>query len=221
MNIDIDPTQFSRFRRDYHLGNLDESDVDPNPYLQFKKWFEEAAQTQPIEPNAVAIATSTLDGKPSLRMVLMKSLDENGLVFFTNYESRKGQEVMVNPRAAALFYWDVLEREARIEGIISRISEQESDAYFATRPRDAQIGAWASKQSTVIPSRAYLDEEIRRYQDQFGEDQITRPPFWEDIELPLVVLNFGKEDQTVCMIDYTIVFRKIELGIYNDYLHEN
>lgn len=178
MNIDQDPERFSQFRRDYHLGNLDESEVNPNPYLQFKKWFEEAAQTQPIEPNAVAIATSTLDGKPSVRMVLMKGLDESGLVFFTNYESRKGQEVMVNPRAAALFYWDVLQREARIEGVIARISEQESDAYFVSRPRDAQIGAWASKQSTVIPSRAFLEEEVKRYQTNFGDGVIARPPFW-------------------------------------------
>lgn len=182
MTIDQSPGfdhhQARTFRVDYKKGELHEGDIITNPFIQFQSWFHEAVETGLIEPNAMTIATADKSGRLSARVVLLKAFDPTGFVFYTNYESRKGREIEENPRVAALFYWDQLQRVVRVEGLVARLLESESDEYFASRPRDAQIGAWASKQSTVIPSRAYLDEEIRRYQDQFGEGQVSRPPFW-------------------------------------------
>ena len=177
-NIELNTQQLGEFRVDYNLGELVEEHVDPNPFIQFRRWFDGTTGVQTIEPNAMAIATATSDGRPSVRMVLMKGFDENGVVFYTNYEGRKGREVDNNPRAAAVFYWDILQRQVRIEGGVTRLSEDESDVYFQDRPRDAQIGAWASRQSEIIPDRSFLEQRVREVQEQFDGRQILRPPFW-------------------------------------------
>jgi pyridoxamine 5'-phosphate oxidase len=155
---------------------LDESDLDPDPLRQFAAWFEEAEAAGARAPEAMALATSTPDGRPSVRMVLLKDFDERGFVFFTGYESRKGAELAANPRAALLFYWDPLGRQVRIEGPVERVAEAESDAYFASRPRGAQISASVSPQSRVVESRALLEAAAGELEAHGGE--LGRPPAW-------------------------------------------
>ena len=155
---------------------LDESDVDPDPLRQFAAWFEEAGEAGIRAPEAMAAATATRDGRPSVRMVLLKGFDECGFVFFTGYESRKGQELAANPRAALLFYWDPLGRQVRIDGPVERVDEAESDAYFRSRPRGAQISASVSPQSRVVESRAVLEEHAAELEAHGGE--VPRPAAW-------------------------------------------
>jgi pyridoxamine 5'-phosphate oxidase len=160
---------------------LDKTDVDPDPLRQFAAWFEEAGATGVRAPEATALATATADGHPSVRMVLLKGFDERGFVFFTGYESRKGTELAANPRAALLFYWDPLGRQVRIEGPVERVAQTESDAYFASRPRGAQISASVSPQSRVVESRATLEALAAELEARGGE--IPRPPAWGGFRL--------------------------------------
>jgi pyridoxamine 5'-phosphate oxidase len=155
---------------------LDEADLDPDPLRQFAAWFEEAGAAGVRAPEAMALATAAADGRPSVRMVLLKGFDERGFVFFTGYESRKGAELSANARAALLFYWDPLGRQVRIEGPVERVSEAESDAYFASRPRGAQISASVSPQSRVVASRAALEAAAAELEARGGE--LPRPPAW-------------------------------------------
>ncbi|ACC69706.1 pyridoxamine 5'-phosphate oxidase [Paraburkholderia phymatum] len=164
-------------RKNYSLGSLDISDVDPNPFGQFDRWFKQAIDAQLPEPNTMTLATADARGRPSARIVLIKGVDERGFVFFTNYESRKGQELAQNPHASLLFYWIELERQVRIEGTVVKTSPEESDAYFASRPVGSRIGAWASEQSKVIESRAALEAREREFSAQYGENP-PRPPHW-------------------------------------------
>ena len=143
-------------RKSYERAELDETASDPNPRLQFEQWLQEAIKAELPEPNAMTLATVGPEGRPSTRVVLIKGCDEGGIVWFTNYESRKGRELAAHPMAALQFHWVELERVVRIEGSVTRVSEAESDAYFATRPLDSRIGAWASPQSQVIDSRTVL-----------------------------------------------------------------
>ena len=156
--------------------SLDETAVDPDPLRQFAAWFEEAGAAGVRAPEAMALATATSDGRPSVRMVLLKGFDERGFVFFTGYESRKGAELAANPRAALLFHWDALGRQVRIEGPVERVSEGEADAYFRSRPRGAQISATVSPQGRVVESRAGL--EALAAELEAGGDDIPRPPTW-------------------------------------------
>ena len=156
--------------------SLDETAVDPDPLRQFAAWFEEAGAAGVRAPEAMALATATSDGRPSVRMVLLKGFDERGFVFFTGYESRKGAELAANPRAALLFHWDALGRQVRIEGTVERVSKAESDAYFRSRPRGAQISATVSPQSRVVESRASL-EALAAELEARG-DELPRPPNW-------------------------------------------
>jgi pyridoxamine 5'-phosphate oxidase len=160
---------------------LDEAELDPDPLRQFAAWFEEAGAAGMRAPEAMALATATPDGRPSVRMVLLKGFDERGFVFFTGYESRKGAELAANPRAALLFYWDPLGRQVRIEGAVERVEEAESDAYFASRPRGAQISASVSPQSRVVESRASLEAAAARLEARGGE--LPRPPAWGGFRL--------------------------------------
>jgi pyridoxamine 5'-phosphate oxidase len=160
---------------------LDESDVDPDPLRQFAAWFEEAGAAGVRAPEATALATATGDGRPSVRMVLLKGFDERGFVFFTGYESRKSAELAANPRAALLFYWDPLGRQVRIEGPVERVAEAESDAYFASRPRGAQISASVSPQSRVVESRASLEALAAELEARGGE--LPRPATWGGFRL--------------------------------------
>jgi pyridoxamine 5'-phosphate oxidase len=165
-------------RKDYSLEGLGETEVDPNPFIQFKKWFEQSLAAQLPEPNAMTIATTTTDGKPSARMVLLKDFDERGFVFFTNYNSRKGQELAENPQAALVFWWAELERQVRILGSVEKVSESESDYYFESRPPKSRLGAWASNQSEIIPNREVLEERMQELQDKYENQEIPRPRHW-------------------------------------------
>jgi pyridoxamine 5'-phosphate oxidase len=147
------------------------------PLSLVREWFEEAAAQGIIEAERMALATATSDGRPSVRIVLLKGIDDEGVRFFTNYRSRKGRELDANPRAAATLYWQPLYRAARLEGPVERLTAEESDAYFATRPRGAQIGAWASMQGTVLHDRSELDERVREAERRFP-DEVPRPEYW-------------------------------------------
>lgn len=157
---------------------LRESDVDPDPIRQFSKWFEEAMTIGAIEPHSMALATSTPDGRPSVRIVLLRGCDERGFVFFTNYESRKAIELEANPHAALALHWHELERQVRIEGRVERISAAESDAYFQTRPAGSRLGAWASPQSEVIAGRESLEARYEELQTRYPDGEIPRPENW-------------------------------------------
>ena len=166
-----------------HARPLLESDVDANPLVQFQAWFTEAEATGIRAPEAMALATATPGGMPSLRIVLLKGFDERGFVFHTNYSSRKGRELAANPRAAALLHWDALGRQVRIEGPVERISREESEAYFRTRPRGGQIGAWASRQSEPIAGRDELEAAVRDVEARCGAGEPPLPPDWGGLRL--------------------------------------
>jgi len=165
-------------RREYAARSLDAGDVDPDPFAQFRRWFDEATGAGVPEPNALTLATATRDGLPSARVVLLKGLDARGFVFFTNYESRKGVELADNPRAALVFLWHEVERQVRVEGAVERVSKAESDAYFAVRPRASRLGAWASPQSRPVPDRASLAASFAEVSARFGESEPPRPAHW-------------------------------------------
>ena len=164
-------------RKDYKLASLAEGNVAATPLLQFEKWLDEAIQAQLPEPNAMTLATVGAEGRPSTRVVLIKGIDERGPVWFTNYQSRKGRELAANPHAALQFHWVELERVVRLEGRVEKISEADSDAYFASRPLDSRIGAWASPQSEVIGSRAVLVARAAEFGAKFLLNP-PRPPHW-------------------------------------------
>ena len=165
-------------RIDYKKETLLENDVDADPIAQFSKWWEEALQSEIEEVNAMTLATATTSGIPSARIVLLKEYSKDGFVFFTNYESRKGNELVGNPRACLVFFWKELERQVRIWGTVEKIPASASDAYFSTRPRASQLGAWASAQSSVISGRDVIEDRSIQYQQQFGNEPIPRPEWW-------------------------------------------
>jgi pyridoxamine 5'-phosphate oxidase len=164
-------------RRDYARESLTERDVDPDPVLQFEKWFEEALHAEMIEPNAMTLATSTRDGHPSARIVLLKGADARGFVFFTDYRSRKGAELEANPHVSLCFWWDALQRQVRITGTVARVSREESETYFKTRPHGSRIGAWASTQSAALLSREVLEREVQRLEGTYPGD-VPLPSHW-------------------------------------------
>jgi pyridoxamine 5'-phosphate oxidase len=165
-------------RLNYTRQQLNESEVDPDPIRQFQIWFEQAVSAQLPEPNAMTLATASREGVPSARIVLLKGVDPRGFVFYTNYESRKGRELADNPRAALVFLWNVLERQVRIEGTVERVSDQETDAYFHSRPLESQLGAWASNQSQVIPGRPVLEQRFQAFKQKYQNQEVPRPPHW-------------------------------------------
>ncbi|MBI3112818.1 MAG: pyridoxamine 5'-phosphate oxidase [Ignavibacteriales bacterium] len=186
-----------QLRREYSRRSLNEQDVDPNPFVQFGHWLDEAIRSEMIEPNAMILATASADALPSARVVLLKGFDERGFLFFTNYESRKAEELRKNPQAALLFYWGELGRQVRIEGTVEVASREESREYFRTRPMESRIGAWASKQSSVIPGRAFLEEQVNRVKQQFPDDEVPLPPFWGGFRLKPAAFEFwqGRENR--------------------------
>jgi pyridoxamine 5'-phosphate oxidase len=191
-------------RREYSHARLDEANVSPDPVAEFDRWFSQAQEAKVLEPNAMALATSTPNGAPSLRMVLLKGYDERGFVFFTDYRSRKATELDGNPRAALAFYWGELERQVRITGTVERTSPQESEAYFRTRPRGSRLGAWVSHQSRVIPSRAQLESGLREVKERFPSDDVPLPPYWGGYRLRPEEIEFwqGREDRLHDRIRY-------------------
>jgi pyridoxamine 5'-phosphate oxidase len=174
----------ANLRKTYTVGALNETDVLADPIEQFKVWLDEAINAEMLEPTAMTLATADKNGRPSARTVLLKHVDERGFVFYTNYESRKAQNIAENPQAALLFFWDKLERQVRIEGKMQKISREESEAYFKSRPHGSQLGAWVSKQSEVIASREVLEEKMRELENKFSEapepskNSVPLPEFW-------------------------------------------
>lgn len=171
------PMDISTIRKEYFIKSLDTSDVHPDPIIQFGTWFEEALKAEALEVNAMTVSTLGLDGIPNARIVLLKGVD-TGFVFFTNYQSEKGQELEKNKFAALTFFWPELERQIRVRGAVSKVSEEESDTYFFSRPAGSQIGAWVSPQSQKIDSRADLNDKQGKVEKQFEGIKISRPPHW-------------------------------------------
>jgi pyridoxamine 5'-phosphate oxidase len=165
-------------RKEYKLQTLLETDVAANPIEQFDKWWDEAVKSEITEVNAMTLATATTVGIPSARIVLLKGYDENGFVFFTNYQSHKGKAMEQNANVCLVFFWKELERQIRITGTVEKISAAESDAYFISRPLGSRIGAWASPQSTVIANREVIEESSKKIEQQFAGSDIPRPPHW-------------------------------------------
>jgi pyridoxamine 5'-phosphate oxidase len=174
----MDARQLAELRRDYRLAALDESVVGDEPLQFFRQWFSEAMAADIDEVNAMTLATADVEGRPHARIVLLKALDERGFSFFTNYESAKGRQIDHKPYGALVFFWKELERQVRIEGFIERITVEESDAYFASRPPGSRIGAWSSPQSSVIADRRILEVRVRHFEELYGTGEIPRPAFW-------------------------------------------
>ena len=167
----------AELRREYARARLDEANISPDPMIEFARWFAEATVAEVLEANAMALATATRDGVPSVRIVLLKGYDERGFVFFTDYRSRKGAELQANPHAALALYWAELERQVRITGTVSVVSREDSETYFQSRPRPSRLSTWVSHQSQVIPGRGVLDQREREVREQFPDD-VPLPPHW-------------------------------------------
>jgi pyridoxamine 5'-phosphate oxidase len=184
-------------RKEYTRAGMHEADMDPDPIVQFRAWFENVIEADLHEPNAMILATATRDGRPSARTVLLKGYDERGFVFYTNYEGRKASDLEANPACALLFYWGELERQVRIEGRAVRLSGEESDAYFASRPRGSRLGAWASEQSQPVEDRSILEERVKALEAEYGGREIPRPPFWGGYRVEPDTIEFwqGRENR--------------------------
>ena len=170
-----------------------ESDERTNPFSLFGEWFAEAKAKEPNDPNAMALATADASGLPNVRMVLMKDYDESGVVFYTNTQSQKGSELLENPQASVVFHWKSLRRQVRFRGAISIVTDAEADAYFASRPRDSRIGAWASQQSRPLESRFALEKAVAREAARFGLGEVPRPPHWTGFRLTPLYIEFWQD----------------------------
>lgn len=180
-------------------------DLDPDPIAQLSAWLDEAVAAEMHEPNAMVLATSDSDGKPTARFVLLRGLDERGLAFYTNYTSPKASALDANPRAAAVFGWGPMYRQVRVTGTVERVSDADSDAYFATRPRGAQIGAWASPQSQELPARADLEALVADYEARYADGPVPRPPHWGGFRIVPDDFEFwqGQRDRLHDRVRYT------------------
>ena len=184
-------------RREYRLANLDVHDVDPDPVVEFGKWMDQALRADLQEPHAMTLATASADGVPSARVVLLRGYDASGFTFFTDYRSRKGRELADNPRACGVFYWPELERQVRVSGAVRKVSREESEAYFRSRPTGSRLGAWASTQSAVIADRGVLEERLREMAARFGTADVPLPEHWGGYRIVPVELEFwqGRESR--------------------------
>jgi pyridoxamine 5'-phosphate oxidase len=198
------PLPIADLRREYARARLDEQDVSRDPFAEFARWFAEAQAAEAAEVNAMALATATLDGRPSVRVVLLKGFDERGFVFFTDYRSRKAEELEANPRAALGFHWTEVERQIRIEGTVARTSLEESESYYRTRPIGSRLGAWASHQSRPIGSRADLEADLREVERRFSGPDVPLPPHWGGYRLSPECFEFwqGRENRLHDRIRY-------------------
>lgn len=182
--------KLSDLRQEYTLGELSEKNILPNPIEQFKAWMQDAIDARIIEPNAMVLATASPDGSPSARVVLLKEVTPDGFVFFTNYESRKGKEIIANPHVALVFDWHEMERQVRVEGVAEKISAEDSDRYFHSRPANSRLGAWASPQSQVIENRSVLEQRQTHFEQHYTDRGIERPPHWGGFGIIPSVIEF-------------------------------
>lgn len=177
-------------RQEYTLATLNEQDVHSSPFIQFETWFKQAIASEIEEVNAMTLCTVNATGQPHARIVLLKGLEENKFIFFTNYHSSKGQDIANNNHASLLFFWKELQRQVRIEGSLSKISEEDSTKYFHSRPRESQIGAWASHQSELLSSREDLEQRFAQLTEQYQDQEIPQPPHWGGYALSANRLEF-------------------------------
>lgn len=193
-------------RREYHAKEVDLKDLNQDPFIQFEIWFQDAFEGQILEPNAMILATASLQAKPSSRTVLLKGMDQRGFIFFTNYESRKAHELAENPYASVTFPWLKIERQVIIEGSVEKLSLEESTTYFATRPRTSQLGTWASHQDQVIPSRDILEQEFVRLEKEFKDKKIPLPPYWGGYRILPTMFEFhqGRANRLHDRFQYTL-----------------
>ncbi len=199
-------SELPNIRKEYHLSNLEVDMLDQNPFVQFNNWLNEAIQAEAIEPTAMSLSTSTPDGRPSSRMVLLKEINDEGFVFFTNYESKKGIQISINPLGALLFFWPKLERQVRIEGTISKIIPEKSDEYFYARPQGGKISAWSSPQSQHIPNREYLENLQKDYEKLFKTRSLERPRHWGGYILKPDLYEFwqGRDNRLHDRFEYSL-----------------
>jgi pyridoxamine 5'-phosphate oxidase len=200
----------TRLRKEYTRSGLKESYVASDPIEQFRSWFDEVLAADLHEPNAMTLATATPEGRPSARVVLLKGFDERGFVFYTSYVGRKSEELETNPNCALVFYWGELERQVRVEGRASRVSEEESDEYFGSRPWGSQLGAWASEQSRPVEGRGALEERLRGLEAEYEGREVPRPPFWGGYQVEPEVIEFwqGRENR----LHDRLVYRRSDNG---------
>ena len=202
--------RLAQLRSDYMLRGLTEEDAGPDPIAHFGRWLDDAIAARLPEPNAMTVATSTPDGAPSARIVLLRGFDADGFVFYTNYESRKGDELRANPRAALVFFWPELQRQVRIEGDVVQVTAEESDAYYASRPRGSQIGAWASRQSQALPDRATLERRVAEIEALYDGRPVPRPPHWGGYRVHPLHVEFWQG--RVSRLHDRLRFRRLKSG---------
>ena len=205
----IDQQTLQKIRKEYMAGELSKKTVSPDPVPQFTKWFDEAlhiSETE-LEVNSVTLATATKDGLPAARMVLLKHFDEEGFTIYTNYNSDKAKELAENPRAALLFYWPQLQRQVRVKGVVEKVTTEESEAYFKTRPYGSRISAWASQQSAAIENREVLENRFEEFQKKYPGKNVPLPPFWGGYRIIPNRYEFwqGRENRLHDRVQYTLV----------------